>query len=105
MEEDEGEEDEGEEEEDEDEEDDEDEDEDEDDEESLSGRASTRRPPPRGPPALSRVLYANVIIFLYTLPINAFSILLLYAATTSTPSVWSLMASDGLRWPPMACPL
>jgi hypothetical protein len=73
-----------------------DEDEDEDDEESLSGRASTRKPPPRGPPALSRVLYANVIIFLYTLPINAFSILLLYAVPTSTPSVWSLMTSDGL---------
>ena len=73
-----------------------DEDEDEDDEESLSGRASTRKPPPRGPPPLSRVLYANVIIFLYTLPINAFSILLLYAVTTSTPSVWSMMASDGL---------
>jgi hypothetical protein len=76
-----------------------DEDEDEDDEESLRGRASTRKLPTRGPPALSRVLYANVIIFLYTLPINAFSILLLYAVTTSTPSVWPLrplMASDGL---------
>ena len=49
--------------------------EDEDDEESLSGRARQRQPPPRGPPPLYRVLYANMIIYLYTLPINAFSIL------------------------------
>ena len=46
-----------------------------------NGHASKRAPPPR-PPSLLRVLYANVVIFLYTLPINAFSILLLYGVTT-----------------------
>jgi hypothetical protein len=76
--------------------------EDEDDEESLSGRARQRKPPPRGPPPLYRVLYANMIIFLYTLPINAFSILLLYAVTTTTPSVWGVMTSAGLCWPLLA---
>jgi len=36
----------------------------------------------RRPPSLLRVLYANVVIFLAMLPINAFSILLLYGITT-----------------------
>merc|ERR1711871_242949 len=34
------------------------------------------------PPSLLRVLKANIVVFLYTLPINAFSILLLYGVTT-----------------------
>ena len=38
------------------------------------------RPPP--PPSLLRVLRANLIIFLYTLPINFFSIVLLYGVVT-----------------------
>ena len=56
---------------------------DEDEDEGLigGGRAPARTPPP-APPSLLRVLYANVMIFLYTLPINAFSILLLYGVTT-----------------------
>ena len=65
---------------DEDSEDDEEEDDDEDDEEIAIGRK--KKAAPRGPPSLLRVLRANVIIFLYTLPINAFSILLLYGVTT-----------------------
>jgi len=61
----------------------EEEDDDDDDEEALRGGASLpRRKAPRGPPSLLAVLRANVIIFLYTLPINAFSILLLYGVTT-----------------------
>ena len=43
---------------------------------SASAGGATR------PPSLLRVLYANVVIFLYSLPINAFSILLLYGVTT-----------------------
>jgi len=43
-----------------------------------SSRSNLKIPPP--PPL--RVLYANAVIFLYTLPINAFSILLLYGVTT-----------------------
>ena len=58
------------------------------DDESMGGEAARslggarHRGPPPPPPSLYRVLRANVIIFLYTLPINAFSILLLYGVTT-----------------------
>jgi len=65
-----------------------DEEEDEDEVEGLvSGGADAKKkrranhvPPP--PPSLMRVLYANAVVFLYTLPINGFSILLLYGVTT-----------------------
>lgn len=48
---------------------------------SGSNFRATRPAAPR-PPSLLRVLYANAIIFIYTLPINAFSMLLLYGITT-----------------------
>ena len=41
-----------------------------------------KRAPSVAPPPLWRVLRANVVIFLYTLPINAFSIVLLYGLVT-----------------------
>ena len=52
-------------------------------EEEVAERRAVRsrvRPPP--PPSLLRVLRANLIIFLYTLPINFFSIVLLYGVVT-----------------------
>ena len=61
--------------------DDDNDDDDDDDEESFNGGRVAQKAP-RGPPSLFRVLSANVVIFLYTLPINAFSILLLYGVTT-----------------------
>ena len=56
-------------------------DDDDDDEEEAGVRRGPRRPPP-APPSLLRVLRANVIIFIYTLPINTFSIVLLYGVVT-----------------------
>ena len=66
------------------EEEEEEEDDDDDDAEEigLTNGASVRRAPQQAKPSLLRVLRANVIIFMYTLPINAFSILLLYGVTT-----------------------
>lgn len=49
------------------------------------GRVHSRGSQPRvrsTAPSIGRVLYANVIIFLYTLPLNALSIALLYGLTT-----------------------
>ena len=54
-----------------------------DDEDAASAIAiSGKRIPSVAPPPLWRVLRANVVIFLYTLPINAFSIVLLYGLVT-----------------------
>ena len=65
--------------------DDDDDDDDDDEEEDLMGNGHAGRrtgaDAPRAP-SLLRVLYANTVIFLYALPINAFSILLLYGVTT-----------------------
>jgi len=60
---------------------DEDDQEDEDVEEAIVSRRQGRKAPPQTP-SLLRVLRANVIIFAYMLPINGFSILLLYGVTT-----------------------
>jgi len=49
------------------------------DEAEAASLKSSRAPPP---PSLYTVLRANVIIFLYTLPVNLFSIVLLYGVTT-----------------------
>lgn len=53
-----------------------------DDDDENATLAAPRAPPPPPPPSLLTVLRANVIIFLYTLPINLFSIVLLYGVTT-----------------------
>jgi len=65
--------------------DDDDDDDDEEENEEVEGLVSSgggKHAAPPQPPSLMRVLYANAVIFLYTLPINAFSILLLYGVTT-----------------------
>ena len=45
-------------------------------------RPGYRRPLRIEPPSLCRILYANVAVFVYALPINALSIVLLYGVTT-----------------------
>ena len=50
-------------------------------EEETTLRSASAQPQPQ-PPSLWRVLRANVIIFLYTLPLNLFSVVLLYGVTT-----------------------
>jgi len=62
-----------------------DDDDDDDDDEEAEGLVTGSKGGGGGrptPPSLLRVLYANGVIFLYMLPINAFSILLLYGVTT-----------------------
>ena len=55
---------------------------DDDDVEAATTSTRRRKPPPGPPPSLLRVLRANVVIFMYTLPINSFSIVLLYGVVT-----------------------
>lgn len=52
-----------------------------------------RRPLRVQPPSLRRVMYANVVVFLYSLPINALSIVLLYGVTTI-----ALSPSNDTQW-------